>query len=521
MALTKVTYSMIDGASVNVKDFGAIGNGIADNYAAIVAADIAATASGKFVVFPSGTFVINTSIAFTAPVSMQGGVIAGSGTVSFPKGLDAPIYYCFDCLVGQIKAPAVYAEWFGARQSTATPTSTSINVTSKAWNSWPSFINGANFGSSQNYGDAAYLAANKPFSNSDTWDFIAIQRALWSLGEVTTGTRGAVQLLGGAYSLSRAIRYVGDMASTLIGEGQTKTNLLFANLATHEVQTFDSGTAKCLLTFYASGPDPINTSSLSVIGPSGYVPATDNIYSVAMQSSNGITFDNVWFSTGNALLYLERSSNDIWVNRCKFEYGNNHIYGYDSGSWIQVANSGFWKSGFIEVGLNVAGYAFVSGCTLVSLNIPYILGLGSHVSSTTIIQDGTGYRTIVDGRSLTRRMDVAAGQTVTVAKIKMSNFSGVQTNLVAGGVVQTVGGVGISQTLNWYADGGVPVSSVVAAETKWGNVGAQALVSLALTTGAPNDFNLRISNAGAGAQILSVDVSITVDGGDFVISDLV
>jgi hypothetical protein len=521
MALTKVTYSMIDGASVNVMDFGAIGNGVANDYSAIVAADTAASASGKFVVFPSGTFVINTSIAFTAPVVMQGGVLTGSGTVSFPKGFDAPIYYCFDCLVGQIKAPAVYAEWFGAQQSTATPTSTSVNITNKAWNSWPSFINGANFPASQNYGNSVYLAANKPFSNSDTWDFISIQRALWSFGEVTSGTRGSVQLLGGAYSLSRAIRYVGDMASTLIGEGQTKTILLFANLATHEVQTFDSGTAKCLLTFYASGPDPINISSFGVIGPSGYDPLSGTIYSVAMQSSNGITFNNVWFSTGNALLYLERSSNDIWVNLCKFEYGNNQIYGYDSGSWIQVANSGFWKAGFYEVGLNVAGYAFVSGCTLVSLNIPYILGLGSHVSSTTIIQDTTGYRTIVDGRTITRRLDIPAGGTVSVAKITMSSKSALTTKLVVGGDCKTVGGVGLSQTLSWYTDGSLPVSAVVAAQSKWGNATAQSLVSLTVTTAAPYDFSIRIANAGTGLQSLSVDATLTIEGADFVISDLI
>jgi hypothetical protein len=50
MALTKATYSMIEGAPVNVLDYGAVGDGVADDRAAIHAA-IAAGAGGV-VVFP-------------------------------------------------------------------------------------------------------------------------------------------------------------------------------------------------------------------------------------------------------------------------------------------------------------------------------------------------------------------------------------------------------------------------------------------------------------------------------------
>lgn len=48
MALTKVTYSMIDGAAANIKDFGAVGNGIADDTPAINAA----LAASERVYFP-------------------------------------------------------------------------------------------------------------------------------------------------------------------------------------------------------------------------------------------------------------------------------------------------------------------------------------------------------------------------------------------------------------------------------------------------------------------------------------
>lgn len=43
MALTKATYSMIEDAPLNVKDFGAVGDGVADDTAAVLAATKAQT----------------------------------------------------------------------------------------------------------------------------------------------------------------------------------------------------------------------------------------------------------------------------------------------------------------------------------------------------------------------------------------------------------------------------------------------------------------------------------------------
>lgn len=52
MSITKVSYSMIDGAVANVKDFGAIGNGVANDGPAIAAA----MAASKSVFFPIGVY---------------------------------------------------------------------------------------------------------------------------------------------------------------------------------------------------------------------------------------------------------------------------------------------------------------------------------------------------------------------------------------------------------------------------------------------------------------------------------
>lgn len=61
MALTKATYSMIQGAVFNVLDYGATGNGVTNDRAACQAAiDAAVAAGGGAVYFPAGTYILNS-----------------------------------------------------------------------------------------------------------------------------------------------------------------------------------------------------------------------------------------------------------------------------------------------------------------------------------------------------------------------------------------------------------------------------------------------------------------------------
>lgn len=61
MSLTKVSYSMIDGAVANVRDFGAKGDGVADDTAAIQAAIDSVNKLGT-VFFPKGTYKITDTL---------------------------------------------------------------------------------------------------------------------------------------------------------------------------------------------------------------------------------------------------------------------------------------------------------------------------------------------------------------------------------------------------------------------------------------------------------------------------
>jgi hypothetical protein len=75
MALTKASYSLISGAPYNVNDYGAVGNGVADDTAAINAAISAAnTAGGGVVYIPQGTYLIG-AYAYTGVLDGVSGIL--------------------------------------------------------------------------------------------------------------------------------------------------------------------------------------------------------------------------------------------------------------------------------------------------------------------------------------------------------------------------------------------------------------------------------------------------------------
>jgi polygalacturonase len=62
MALTKVHNRLIEGATLNVKDFGAVGDGVADDTSAIQAAINAMTAGGVLYL-PEGTYRTTSEVS--------------------------------------------------------------------------------------------------------------------------------------------------------------------------------------------------------------------------------------------------------------------------------------------------------------------------------------------------------------------------------------------------------------------------------------------------------------------------
>ena len=95
MSLTKATYSMIEGAPINVLDYGAVGDGVANDTVAIQAAITAAAqtvggATGAVVYFPTGTYLISETITLPNRVGLQGA--NGRGVEIKPHGSFSDAY---------------------------------------------------------------------------------------------------------------------------------------------------------------------------------------------------------------------------------------------------------------------------------------------------------------------------------------------------------------------------------------------------------------------------------------------
>jgi len=85
-------------ASVNVKHFGAAGDGTTDDSAAFLAADTEAQSSNKFLAITEGTYLIDDDITIDSNLIILGGLIkVGSGkTLTINGNLIAPITKIFD-----------------------------------------------------------------------------------------------------------------------------------------------------------------------------------------------------------------------------------------------------------------------------------------------------------------------------------------------------------------------------------------------------------------------------------------
>jgi hypothetical protein len=92
MSLTKVTFSMIEGASANVRDFGATGDGVTDDRPAVTAA-LATLSSGGTLYFPPGDYNMKsfqiTDSAIVLPIGVNLLMDGGAWLVSTQGIFDA------------------------------------------------------------------------------------------------------------------------------------------------------------------------------------------------------------------------------------------------------------------------------------------------------------------------------------------------------------------------------------------------------------------------------------------------
>lgn len=176
MSLTKVTYSMIEGAQFNVLDYGADNTGVADSAAAIQSAITAAAqavggSTGAVVYFPTGTYKISQRITLPNRVGLQGA--NGRGVTIQPHSSFADSYM-FHAVNG---TSAMFGSWMKDFQIDARGKNMTAVVWSQAWQETCGmervtilFDGTTNYGFyyTDGFGGAAYLrlSDNEIFSES-------------------------------------------------------------------------------------------------------------------------------------------------------------------------------------------------------------------------------------------------------------------------------------------------------------------------------------------------------------------
>lgn len=152
MSLTKVSFSMIEGAPVNVLDYGADPTGVVDSSSAIQAAQTAATAANSTLFFPYGTFLCkdvslgditvqgiikSTAITLAETVVLNGAIDAPFDRQIFDWTATAPTNLPgttvpFAFADGTNFRSAVSVKWFGAKGDNTTDDTDAINACSTA-----------------------------------------------------------------------------------------------------------------------------------------------------------------------------------------------------------------------------------------------------------------------------------------------------------------------------------------------------------------------------------------------------
>jgi len=88
MALTKATYSMIKGAQINVLDFGATGDGVTNDTAALTTAINLGISQQREVYFPAGTYMCNLDLTTTSATASERISWVGVPNLSILKAFD-------------------------------------------------------------------------------------------------------------------------------------------------------------------------------------------------------------------------------------------------------------------------------------------------------------------------------------------------------------------------------------------------------------------------------------------------
>lgn len=291
-----------------------------------------------------------------------------------------------------------------------TPADDGIDITNAAWNTWEGRAFKTNPSWSPwyaNIGNTFQPPRAKPFSNTDTWDFIGISLALWDEESSTKATyipagKYIINLSG---SPSKGLYYNGlllmkGMEQTIFGDGPYETEITTKeNPAFFLANNLGTANAYSIFCFYRIGGPPSNIYDMAIVGPDSYDQTSKNLTLILCQNINGVTFRDLWLSVADNGISVDTSSGDSHASRITSEFLFSNTIVTDASSEITVDFCNFWASATVvgQRGVNGAGRVSVTNSRLVGFYSEGVKGASGIVSnnyftlgSTVMCQLGEG-----------------------------------------------------------------------------------------------------------------------------------
>jgi hypothetical protein len=267
-----------------------------------------------------------------------------------------------------------------------TPADTGDDITNAIWNTWDGTPFKTNLAySPYNVAGSFVPPTAKPFSNTDTWDYIGISLCLWRGGAGKAATyipAGSYKInLNNARTTYNGLITMRGLEQTIVGDGVYQTNIApKEDSAFFNTNNPLSNEYYKLITFYRPGGPPSNVRDMAFIGPGNYIQTNTNLTLINCQNTNGFTFRNLWLSTGFRGISQNDSCTDAHITNITSEYLFGATIYNDATSSFDLDFCNFWASAAVP---GQAGITSLNFCTVT--NTRFIGFQGLSISGTSAL----------------------------------------------------------------------------------------------------------------------------------------
>lgn len=242
--------------------------------------------------------------------------------------------------------------------SGATPASQGVTIMAQPWNTWNGNPLKTNLANSP-YGTTAVFVppTAQPFQDTDTWDYIGCQLALWSGAKSIYFPEGTFVINLTAARPNGLIRMTGQ-ESTMFGAGTYETKITTSNnaafFAANNVGVADF--YKLIWNYRVTGT-PSTIRDMCLIGPTGYTQASQNLTLSCGSNMNGVTHRDLWITSAARGITGDTSTSDCHISRVTAEFLFDAVVNTDVNSEFSIDFCNFWSSAQVagQKGVNALG----------------------------------------------------------------------------------------------------------------------------------------------------------------------